>query len=444
MKLLVPASLVGKLTLSDGTDEADVELTAAMTNAEVITALTVALGTLGSVGANNARVTGNRDEGYEIEFIGELEGKPVEGLSVSATPAASSFTVTQAQAADPGADEVKLVVVQALREAPAPVTVEVDTVTAGQPGVDEANTIVFTTPGTGGTYSVYFVADGTVTQTQAGVQGSNEVQRLTLAGDLQAAGGASSATVTTVSDGTGTNANERYAITFTKQFGRQGFKLYMVDNPVTTATTAYANNAENTTETIAQLKAAYVAMFAANGRTVQAGDIQVTIDNGYTGTGHRYLVEFAGSLAGQDIGRIGMISEKGAFIHTHEQDGAAGTAEVQKVVLKTTGAGSFTIGVKVGSKDYVSTGIEYGANAATVRYALNAALGQAGSVQVASSVKGTYVITFEGALQGQDLAPVTVTMADAQSGPAGSFTLQLAGQTTRSIAYTADGAALAK
>jgi hypothetical protein len=63
---------------------------------------------------------------------------------------------------------------------------------------------------------------------------------------------------------------------------------------------------------------------------------------------------------------------------------------------------------------------------------------------VASSVKGTYVITFEGALQGQNLAPVTVTLADAQSGPAGSFTLTLGGQTTRNISYTADGAALAK
>jgi hypothetical protein len=155
-------------------------------------------------------------------------------------------------------------------------------------------------------------------------------------------------------------------------------------------------------------------------------------------------VEFVGRLAGQDIARIGMISEKGAFIHTPVQDGAAGASEVQKVELSTSGAGSFTIGVKVGSATYTSTGIEYGANAATVRYALNAALGSAGSVQVASSVKGSYVITFEGALKGKNLEPVVVTLADAQAGPAGSFKLTLGNESTRSISYTADGAALAK
>jgi hypothetical protein len=155
-------------------------------------------------------------------------------------------------------------------------------------------------------------------------------------------------------------------------------------------------------------------------------------------------VEFVGRLAGQDIARIGMISEKGAFIHAPVQDGAAGASEVQKVELSTSGAGSFTIGVKVGSTTYTSTGIEYGANAATVRYALNAALGSVGSVQVSSSVKGTYLITFEGALKGKNLDPVVVTLADAQAGPAGSFKLTLGSESTRSISYTADGAALAK
>ncbi|MEI7785530.1 MAG: hypothetical protein WCK08_14170, partial [Betaproteobacteria bacterium] len=443
LKLSVPAGFTGRLSLGDGAGTQDVEVGAFMSDAELIAAVGAALGSLSAVGGSaNVRVTGGRDEGYSIEFMGALAGRAVNGISVTATPAATTITVTEAQAAQAGVNEVKQVRLVAVREAPAPVSAKVEVQTPGQAGVNESNGLVFTTPSVAGQYNVFFVADGSVSQTQSAVAGVNELQRLSISGDLNAKP-ASTAEVSTVAQGLGGAVNERYSVTFTNTFGFQGFKLYMLDKPVTTATWKYANDAKDTAKTIAQLKAAYVEMFATNGRTVAASDIQVTLDAGYKGAGHRYLVEFVGSLAGQDIGRTGMISEVRTYSYLHQEDGSAGQAEVQNVQLKTTGTGSFTFSLVQGGKTYTTTGLNYGANAAAVRYALNAALGNDGSVDVSSSQTGNYLVTFGGALQGKNLNPLTVALSDSQAAPSGSFTLSLGGQTSRNISYTGDGVALA-
>jgi len=444
LKLTVPAGFVGRLSFGDGQGSQDVELGALMTDSELMAAVGLALGSLGAVGGSaNVRVSGSRSEGYDIEFIGALAGQDLSGLTVTATPAATSFTVSQVEAAQAGVNEVKQVRLLAVREVPAPVSTQVSTVTAGQAGVNESNGLVFTTPSVAGQYNVFFVADGSVSQTQAAVRGANELQRLSISGQLQASGSASSAVVSTLADGSGSVVNERYSVTFTNKFGAQGFKLYMLDKPVTTATWKYANYAEDTTKTIAQLKAAYVEMFATNGRTVAASDIQVTLDSSYKGSGHRYLIEFVGSLAGQDIARTGMISEARSFSYQALADGRSGQAEVQNVRITPSGSGSFSLTLTHNSRDYTTTELKYGSSAAAVRYALNAALGSAGTVEVSGSASGSYTVTFGGALLGQDLAPLQVTLKDDQVKPGGSFTLTLAGQTTRNISYSSDGATLA-
>ncbi|MEN9773644.1 MAG: hypothetical protein RL322_714, partial [Pseudomonadota bacterium] len=84
-------------------------------------------------------------------------------------------------------------------------------------------------------------------------------------------------------------------------------------------------------------------------------------------------------LAGKDIPAIGMRSESKTFSNVRLQQGGAAQNEQQKVTLDTTGAkGSFALSLTVGTKTFTTTGIQFGANAATVRYALNAALGNAG------------------------------------------------------------------
>jgi len=115
---------------------------------------------------------------------------------------------------------------------------------------------------------------------------------------------------------------------------------------------------------------------------------------------------------------------------------------VQRVLVKSATAGSFTLSLTHNSQTYTTTGINIGANAATVRYALNAALGNAGSVEVTGTATEGYQITFGGALAGTNLADLVVTTS--QSAPSGSFTLSYNGQTTGAINYSTDGAKLAK
>jgi hypothetical protein len=80
-----------------------------------------------------------------------------------------------------------------------------------------------------------------------------------------------------------------------------------------------------------------------------------------------------------------------------------------------------------------------------VRYALNAALTSAvGTVEVNSSARSNYTITFKGALEGKNLALLTVNTAAAALAPSGTFTLSFAGQTTGNITYTTNGTQLAQ
>jgi hypothetical protein len=128
------------------------------------------------------------------EEIHEIDGTPTcVGLDVT-------ITVTEAQAAQAGVNEVKQVRLVAVREAPAPASAKVEVQTPGQAGVNESNGLVFTTPSVGGQYNVFFVADGSVSQTQSAVAGVNELQRLTVSGSLNA-NPASTAEVSTVAQG---------------------------------------------------------------------------------------------------------------------------------------------------------------------------------------------------------------------------------------------------
>ncbi|MEI7537404.1 MAG: hypothetical protein WCJ76_09335, partial [Comamonadaceae bacterium] len=450
LKLDIAPELVGTLSLNRaaGTgyaaSSASVTLGQDISNDALLAALKSGFESLDGIGAGNVKISGNRYDGFVVEFIAALSGVDIADITASAQVASVSYTVGSPQAANAGVNEVKQVTLQALRDAPAPVTVTVGTQTQGLASVNESNEVIFTSPGTAGNYSVFLVADGLVAQSTAGVAGVSEVQRLSITGDTTATASAPTTSVSAVSEGSSAALlNEGYQITFKQKFGFQGFKLYFVDDGKLSVTWTYRNNAENSTDTISQLKNAYAALLNGYlGKTVTAADITVTLDTKYSDSGNRYNVSFGGSLAGVDVKAIGMRSETGTFSNVNTQQGLSGQSEVQRVEVKSTSAGSFTLTLNNGANSYTTDGIAYGSSAATVRYALNAVLGSAGSVEVTSPAKGEYLITFTGALSGTNLSNLVV--GTTQSAPSGSFTLSFGGQTTNNISYSGDGATLAR
>ncbi|MFM8557243.1 MAG: hypothetical protein ACKODG_13870, partial [Betaproteobacteria bacterium] len=442
--LSIPADFVGDLSFTREGKTGTARVGARETDAQLILKLTAALETV--VGPGNVKVTGNRIEGFRFEFIGSLAGLNVAGLTVASQAAAITATVTTPSAAVAGTSEVKQLVVQSLRSEPDPVAVSITTPVAPQAGLTEISSITFTRPAQSGTYDVFFVDGGVVRTDQSAVAGVSELQRLVLTGDLAAQASGATGTVSVVQPGGGVGRNERYAVTFSNKFGFQGFKLFFVDNPVLPTTWTYRNNAESVADTIGQLKNAYAALlkgYTDNQPRPEA--ILVSEDKTYTGTGHRYLVEFVGALAGKDIPAIGMRSESKTFSNVRLQQGAAAQSEQQKLSIDTKGAkGSFALSLTVGTRTFTTTGIEFGANAATIRYALNTALGSAGSVEVGSSGAGVYLITFGGALASVDVNLLSVSINSSQPVPAGTLTLSYGGQTTAPISFDRDGATLAR
>ena len=106
---------------------------------------------------------------------------------------------------------------------------------------------------------------------------------------------------------------------------------------------------------------------------------------------NRYIVRFVGALAGKALPAAGFqfhlgskASSSTGYIYTELSKGAA-QSEIQKVDIKASGAGQFTLSLVKGGTTYTTTALNYGSSAAAVRYALNAALGSVGSVEVASS-----------------------------------------------------------
>jgi len=452
LQLSLPLNMIGTLTLNRAAgagyaaDSATVTIGSATTNAELITVLQSAIESLDGIGAGNVTISGNRYDGYQIEFFGTLSGIAVTDITASATGATVLYKQSTTATANAGVSEVKQVTLQALREAPAPVTVTTGTSTQGLSGTNESNAIIFTSPQSAGSFTVYLVTDGLVAQTATGVSGISEVQRLTLLGDTTAQSGSVTTSVTTVTEGSSSaSINERYKVTFLNNFGYTGFKLFFMETPTAaTATWKYSSHNEDAAATISQLKSAYAELLknSVAGKTITTSDIQVTQDLSYKGTGKSYTVEFTGNLAGVNVKDIGMRGESGKFSNIQLQNGLSGQSEIQRVTLKAASAGSFTLSFTNNGTTWMTDSIAYGSNATTVRTALNTALGTAGSVEVTSAVSGEYLVTFGGKLASTNLSALEVQSV--QAAPGGSFTLSFGTQTTASILYTSDGATLAK
>ncbi|NBQ89166.1 MAG: hypothetical protein EBU07_17220, partial [Betaproteobacteria bacterium] len=419
---------VGTLTLQRVASSAQVQIGAGDTEAQVLTKLKAGFQSLPGVGSGNVLVTGNRVDGYVVEFVGALAGVDVTGITVSAQAAATSYQVQTPEAARAGVDERKQVLLQALREEPAPVSITVSTPVDGEAGADEVNTIVFTSPSTAGQYTVYLVSDGLVQQQTAARAGADEVQRLSLVGDTRAQAPAASAAVSQVQPG-GAGASAAMAIVFKAEKVIQEYDLFLMSDPAKTVRAVYRGDA-NVAQTISEMRTAYATLLKdLTGGQVKTSAVEVTLDTAYSGPGDRYVVRFVNELAGRAIPATGFkfhlgskASSSTGYSYTTLSSGAA-QSEVQKVQISASGAGSFTLKLVNGNQSYETTGIQIGANAATVAYALNAALGSNGRAEVSSAGANTYLVSFGGALAGVNLSDLQVNFASAQSVPGGTFTL---------------------
>ncbi|MCX7258156.1 MAG: hypothetical protein NTZ64_15960, partial [Polaromonas sp.] len=447
LQLDVPPDMVGSLTLriaatsTHAAGTASVVLTGQQTDAQIIKALTTGLESLAGIGTGNVRVTGNRYDGYVIEFIGQLAGQDVVGISVSAAAPSIGKTVTQTSAAQTGVNEIKRLVIETLSSDPLPVSVDISTTTQGVPGKTETNTVTFTQPGVAGNYSVFLSADGSVVVDTHAATGTDEVQRLTL--DVVGAPPAKvvasvkqeSAAITAV-------GSEIKSINFLTPYTSKGD--YTLSLNASSVVVRFVNN--DIMNNQRYLKEALATLLHTSAKNITVG-----LDQKFGKTpgqsGHSYNIYFNGQLANQDIGNITVGGTLGSqiVINNAKQQGASGASEVQRVVLQSSGQGQFMLALTEGGKTYTSASLAFGASAAQVQIALNAALSSiGGSVSVTRASNGDYLVSFAGSLANRSLAEMTVTASAASAQPSGSFTLSFNGATSAAIAYSADAATLAK
>lgn len=178
--------------------------------------------------------------------------------------------------------------------------------------------------------------------------------------------------------------------------------------------------------TINDLTAAYAQVLGTD-----ESNVRVTLDTDFINAGQqaRYLIEFAGDLAGTDVRNLGFIFSKGKFSHSIVQQGGGDTQSEYQVNVQ--GDGYFQLEISQNGTKTRTDGIRVGSNAATVAFAINAVAGN-NAASVIRNAEG-YRVTFDQGLAGVSLF----------SAPEGSFTLTLGSQVTDSIEYSSDASVLA-
>ena len=197
----------------------------------------------------------------------------------------------------------------------------------------------------------------------------------------------------------------------------------------------------NTAQNKLNLQNAYATMLGTS-----ASNISVAYDASYVG-GERYTVSFVGALNNTDIADKTFRYNSGEFEYRLVQDGAAPVAEVQRVFVDASDAtGDFTLQLSYGGNTYKTAGIDFAATATQVQSALNAALGglSGASVTVSTDAQGAYLVKFGGSLLGKDVSDLKVGRISVDPEvPSGNFTIELDGQMSGAIAYSADSATMA-
>ena len=137
---------IGTVTFHYGTDTSEIVLRGNEGDATLRSSLALTIGSLDGIGANNVRVTGSKLGGFRVEFIEALEGVAIEGFTATTTAASATSSVRQLTAADPGQSEIKYITIETPRVDPPDVSVSVDEVDSFTLGGGAIYALRFTDP----------------------------------------------------------------------------------------------------------------------------------------------------------------------------------------------------------------------------------------------------------------------------------------------------------
>ena len=131
------------------------------------------------------------------------------------------------------------------------------------------------------------------------------------------------------------------------------------------------------------------------------------------------------------------------LVPSDSRESRARLREVQRVLVSTSAQGTFNLSLTYGGSTYKTAELAFGATAAQVQTALNAALTGVGTAAVSLDSASAYLVTFGGALAGKELPDVKVGVNLAAVAPTGSFTIEYKGVQSGAISYSATTATMA-
>lgn len=237
--------------------------------------------------------------------------------------------------------------------------------------------------------------------------------------------------------------SEIKSINFTTPYVTQGF--YEISAGDSSVQVRFVNNdIENNKRYI---KEAFAKLLGTSAKNITVSFDERFLKNNPGHLGHSYNISFGGALANKNIADIA-VTKNGVtssdIIGGTQQQGQSVTGEVQRI-SGLIGQGDFTLSLTQGVKTYTTIPIALGASASAVTAALNRALLGIGSVSVTKEAGlGDYLVSFDGALMGQNLSNLVVRATAEKPNPSGTFVLKVGSVSTNAITWGEDAVALAK
>ena len=192
------AGTIGTLTFSYGGDSETLAVTGTEGNLVLRQRIALTIANLTGIGANNVEVTGDKTNGFKIEYIGALAGHNVEGLTVTITAPAASSNVTQTVSSNAGQTEIKYLTITDQPVPTLPITSSVVTTVPVQqvetpPTLTKTNTVYDVAIGSGTLGTVTFSFAGkSISFTLTGTESDADIRTkiATAVGGLRGIGSA--------------------------------------------------------------------------------------------------------------------------------------------------------------------------------------------------------------------------------------------------------------
>ncbi|WP_181161542.1 beta strand repeat-containing protein, partial [Maribrevibacterium harenarium] len=425
----------GTLTLNYGADSETIALTATQTDSDLITALTSKISALDGIGANNVKVTGTRAAGFDIEFIGALQGKSVHNLSASLvlpsyttstqTAVTGSQTTTGYNTTGTNVREVQKIQFSGATGSFRTYTLEV----AGK----SLGSLIFTPSNPGnnatklqdafdsvlgtGAVRVKFDQNSTAKDPAYFVTFGGKYAYQDIATIKVTSTNGVSVSVGTEKEGSAVTKTaitstvaEVQNVTFASDAKGSLTLSYAVDGKTyTTSALSFAATAEQID----------TALTNALGGDFAGADITVSASTG------KWQITFGGALAGKDIGTIATkvaplngdvtleMTQAGLVRTETTTSTTAAVAEVQQVTVKSAAKGTFTLSVDHSGNTYTTSALALTASSRDIEAALETALSgiSGATIDVLGQGEGVWTVTFGGTLKGVDIALMDVNYA---------------------------------